>query len=281
MIAVVLVFCAGTLQAAGLGWRVADADGGTAYLVGTIHAARESLYPLPEPMLDAFAHSEVLVVEVDVGAVDPYSAQRIAAEHGILPRGGSLRALLTDEAWRRAVAWGERLGVPARNLDRMRPWLAAVTLVSLEVRQHGLDPDLGVERFFASRARARGMPIVELESLAEQLTTLAALPPTAQVSFLEGSIPTGDDFRESVERIVISWRDGDVAAMTAVLEESFTDPALYNALMRDRNISWLPEIEAMVGSGRVHFVTVGALHLVGDDGLVTLLEKRGYRVERL
>ncbi|MCA1799004.1 MAG: TraB/GumN family protein [Xanthomonadaceae bacterium] len=195
MIAVVLVFCAGTLQAAGLGWRVADADGGTAYLVGTIHAARETLYPLPDPLLDAFAHSEILVVEVDVGAIDPRAAQRISAEHGVFPRDGSLRALLTDDAWTRAAAWSERLGVPRRNLNRMRPWLAAVTLVSLEIRQLGLDPEFGVERYFASRARARSMRIVELESLTEQLTTLAALPPATQVAFLEGSIPTGDGFR--------------------------------------------------------------------------------------
>lgn len=281
MIALALAFCAGTLQAAGLGWRVADADGGTAYLVGTIHAARESLYPLPDPINQAFARAEVLVVEVDIGAVDPRAAQRVSAEHGMFPRDGSLRALLADDVWTRAAAWGERLGVPARTLDRMRPWLAAVTLVSLEIRRLGLDPDFGIERYFASQARVRSMPIVELESLSEQLTTLAALPPAAQVAFLAGSIPTGDDFRESAERIVNSWRDGDVDTMTAVLEESYTEPVIYDALMRDRNNRWLPEIEAMLGSGRVHFVAVGALHLVGDDGLVTLLEKRGYRVERL
>lgn len=281
MIILALAFCATPLHADGLAWRVAGADGGTAYLVGTIHAARESMYPLPEPIERAFADADVLVVEVDLSVADPLSAQRISMEHGLFPRDGSLRAQLGTATWTRTAAWAAAHGIPERRLERMRPWLAAITLVSLEIQQLGLDPELGVERHLTARARTRGMRIVELESVSQQLSTLAALPPATQVAFLEGSIPDGDGFAASVERVVASWRDGDLDAMAAVLEESYTEPALYDALMRRRNHAWLPEIERMVASGSVHFVAVGALHLVGDDGLLRLLEQRGYRLERL
>ena len=164
----------------------------------------------------------------------------------------------------------------------MQPWLATVTLVSLEMRRLGLDPELGLERHFAKQADARGMPIAELETLDEQLSALAGPSLPTQVTFLRQALTTPDEFEAAVEQIVGAWRTGDADAMARILAESYVGAdEVYAALMHDRNHRWLPELERMLADERVHFVAVGSLHLVGEDGLLALLTARGYRVERL
>lgn len=279
--AVLLWFAAAPAAADGLGWRVTGDGGSALVLVGTVHAARPDFYPLPAPIEQAFDEAEVLVLEIDLSRLDPAAAAEYAQRHGMYPPDESLPATLGKADWTRVRGWARRVGVPLHRLERMRPWLAAVTLVSLEMQRLGLDPQLGMERHFARRAAERGLPVRGLETLAEQLDALSRLSAPTQRAFLVQSLTTTTEFEQAVDDIIGSWRDGDAARMATILEESYEGAdEVYEALMRARNRRWLPEIEAMLASGRRHFVAVGSLHLVGDDGLTTMLEERGYRVER-
>ncbi len=273
---------AAPVAADGLGWRVHDSSGNHAYLIGTLHAATESFYPLPAEIDAAFADAEVLVLEVDITRVDQAEVARIARERGRIPGRHTLRDMVSPDGWTKVAQWSHRLGVPESNITRLQPWLAAITLIALEMRRIGFAPELGMERHLAERAVAHSKPIVELESLRGQLEMLAGLSEPTQVAFLEQSLTSTEDFAESVDRILQRWTAGDAEEMAAILSESFDGhEELYDVLMRSRNHRWLPEVEAMIASGRVHFVAVGSLHLVGDDGLVELLRGRGYSVESL
>src|SRR5690606_37888334 len=102
------------------------------------------------------------------------------------------------------------------------------------------------------------------------------------VGFLTGSLSTTEEFRANLDEIIGSWRAGDAARLARVLDDSYDDAdEVYEAVMRARNARWLPKIEAMLASDRVHLVAVGALHLVGEDGLVAMLAARGHAVEPL
>ena len=96
------------------------------------------------------------------------------------------------------------------------------------------------------------------------------------------------------ERFEDGIRDGGAGSLLATywVERGYDAEAISSDLsqkdrervmqrMRDRNLRWLPALERMLASERAHFVAVGALHLVGEDGLLALLEARGYSVERL
>lgn len=280
--ALALVCTATAAAADGLGWRVTDPDGGTLYLVGTVHAARPDFYPLPPALDAAFEDAEVLALEVDMSTLDPSAVARFTRGHGYLGAKTTLDQLVAPDDWQRVADWGRKLGVGSEKLKRMKPWLAAVTLVSLEMQRHGLDPGLGMERHFAARAAERGMPMVGLETLEEQLTALAGLTMDTQVAFLESSLATTEEFTASLDEIIGSWRDGDAARLAKVLDESYAGAdEVYEAVMRARNIRWLPKVEAMLASDRTHLVAVGSLHLVGGDGLVELLAARGHTVEPL
>jgi uncharacterized protein YbaP (TraB family) len=51
-------------------------------------------------------------------------------------------------------------------------------------------------------------------------------------------------------------------------------------LTTDRNRRWLPTLTGLLHERENYLVVVGALHLVGQDGLVHLLQQSGYRVEQ-
>ena len=269
-------------QADGLGWRVTGTDGGTLYLVGTVHAARPDFYPLPTAIDKAFADAEVLALEIDMSTVTPAAASSYTKGHGYLGAMQTLDQLLGADDWTHVVEWGRKLGVPSGALKRMKPWLAGITLAALEMQHQGLDPGLGMDRHFTARAMKRRMPVVGLETLEQQLGALSGLSMKTQVAFLENSLTTTEVFAESLKTIIDSWVAGDGERLAQVLDESYEGAEeVYDALMRARNARWLPKIEAMLASDRTHFVAVGALHLVGEDGLVAMLEAAGYELEPL
>jgi uncharacterized protein YbaP (TraB family) len=80
-----------------------------------------------------------------------------------------------------------------------------------------------------------------------------------------------------------AWRSGDMAALdeleAAPLRNEF--PQIYRSLLLDRNDAWLPQIESLAQSQPVELLLVGALHLVGEDGLLAALAARGYSVRQL
>jgi uncharacterized protein len=277
-----LALATAPLHAAGLGWAVSDADGNRIYLVGTVHAADESFYPLPAAIETAFDDSAVLVMEIDPTALDPREMQSLVREHGMLGNRASLRDLVPEATWDLLVAHGRRNGLAPRQLARLRPWLATTTLVSAGLVAAGIDRAYGMEPHFTARAAERAMPLRALETPTDQVMSLANLSMPAQIAFLENSLVDEDEFAESVRRILDGWRDGDVQGMADLLLATYEDhDELYETLINTRNRTWLPQVVAMLASGEAHFVAVGSLHLVGPDGLVELMEGAGFRVERL
>jgi hypothetical protein len=87
--------------------------------------------------------------------------------------------------------------------------------------------------------------------------------------------------RSEWKRLMSAWRGGDAAAMEKMLHSAFTPyPAAYQSLIVERNRTWMPLIDACFGKPRPCLVVVGAAHLVGPDGLLTMMRGKGYRVEQ-
>ena len=82
--------------------------------------------------------------------------------------------------------------------------------------------------------------------------------------------------------MITAWRTGDAPKLAALLSEEYQQfPALYQSLVTERNRHWEPQIQQMLHDKDNYFVVVGALHLVGQGGLLELLRKDGYKIEQL
>jgi uncharacterized protein YbaP (TraB family) len=250
------------------------------YLLGSIHLLPAS-EALPAVTEEAYRDAEKIVMEIDLDDLDPGAAQKLTMELGVFPPGQTLAAQLGPEAAAKVDADAKRLGVSMAMLDQFRPWLAAITLTQLHLFKLGLDPQAGVEQRFLAKATADHKEILGLETLEQQFKLLADLPPKLQADFLLQSIKDADDAEHEVDEMISAWRSGDVVALEKFVTRGMKEfPELYAPLTVDRNKRWIKRLEEILNDKDDYLVIVGALHLVGKDGVLDLLSKKGYKIEQ-
>ncbi|HEY5809632.1 MAG TPA: TraB/GumN family protein [Povalibacter sp.] len=250
----------------------------TVYLLGSVHFLRPS-DELPAAIDSAYQDAEKLVMEIDMDDLDPVVAQQTTMELGLLPDGRTLEAEVGTPAYRKVSAQAREVGLDVSVLNRFRPWLAAMTLVQLQLLKHGLDPASGVEQRLVARAAADHKEITGLETLQQQLGMLAGLSSEQQREFLMYSVDDADRVSEEIDTLITAWRAGDTRALARILAEGFDKyPDLYRPLTVDRNREWIANIEDMLQQKDDYMVVVGTLHLVGKNSVIELLEAKGHKV---
>lgn len=252
----------------------------TVYLLGSVHFLKSS-DRLPSAVDAAYQDAEQLVMEIDLDDLDPNAMQAAVLELGMQPEGHSLEQQLGAESYAKVSARARELGVEPMLLNKLRPWFAGLTLVQMQIMKLGLDPDSGVELRLVSRATADKKPVAGLETIREQLSIFAALPEKQQREFVMYSVEDTQRMTEELDALLAAWRRGDAQALADLMSEGFEDyPDLYRPLTVDRNRKWIPSLEALLDDKDDYLVVVGALHLVGEDSVIELLEKKGHKVRQ-
>jgi uncharacterized protein YbaP (TraB family) len=263
-------------QAASPVWAIRGPHN-TVYLAGSIHLLRAEDAELPPAFARAYADSARLVMEIDLGGLDAGELAGSLLQHGTLPEGTSLREVIGATRYRRVSAAAAGLGLPAALLERATPWMAGLELTELEYLRLGFDPDQGVEQQLLRRALADHKPTAGLESLADELGAFEALSPAEQIRFLDMVVEELDDAGSDTRAVLEAWRQGDAARLGGLLAREYRSfPALYRALVTQRNRHWLPEVERLLSGREDCLVVVGALHLVGPGGLLEALRRDGF-----
>jgi uncharacterized protein len=251
------------------------------YLLGSMHLLKAS-EQLPAAIDSAYADADALIMELDMDDLDPLQMQQAALELAMQPEGRTLQQQLGPKIYEQFVVKTRALGVEPAMLERFQPWFAAITLVQLQLMKLGFDPEAGVEKRLTRRAVGDGKEIQGLETVREQLEIMARLPEKQQREFLLYSVDDAERMATEVDKLLASWRSGDAAAMAKLLQEGFDEyPDLYRPLTVERNRKWLPQIEQLLDDREDYLVVVGALHLVGEESVIDLLERKGYKVKQL
>jgi uncharacterized protein YbaP (TraB family) len=272
---------AGAAVADPAAWRIVSENGGELVLLGSMHVLRPSDYPLP-PAVDALVDgAESIAMELDLDDVDAAAQQRIVFE-AMLPQGTVLGDILDADVYAKVELEMRELGVDLTQLEHFEPWFLAITALDLGMRKIGFQAERGVEQYVVGRARAADKEIVGLETIEFQIGLFDALPREQQQAMLEQTLAELDEGAAVLDEMVAAWRAGELESLGAELLDEFEDfPGLYDTLVTKRNAAWVPSLERMLTDGRRHLVVVGALHLVGPDSVIELLEERGHDVERL
>lgn len=268
----------------GLLWRMRQ-GAGTVYLAGSIHVLPAGA-TLPPSYLRAYDEAEGLMMEVDLTTLEtPEGLGAFIGEvmvRALLPPDRSLRTVLGPERWTRLVAALRPMGLPEEGLDRFEPWMASMILTSMAMQQGGFEAESGVEGQLLRRASADGKLIDPLETLAQQLDLFDGLPEPEQVAMLDQGLAESAPLGGSIAELETAWRRGDEAALLELLRRSLPEGSQARSrLLSQRNQAWLQGIEARLRRPDDTMVVVGALHLLGEDGLVALLRQRGLVVERV
>lgn len=262
-------------------WQAQGAHN-SVYLLGSIHLLRPQDYPLPSILEQAYDDAEVLIMEVDMDDLDPFAAQAAFNAYGVLHDDRTLRDLMGEALYQRASEAATRIDVPLDMLDKTEPWYAAITVEILILNRLGFNPALGIDMHMMSKAVADGKPIHGLETVEEQIQFLDGLSLAAQRAMLLSTLEESAELGEIMEKLIDAWRHGDIDYLDTGLLESFADhPELKKVLITDRNARWVDAIDALLDDDDDYLIIVGALHLVGDEGVPELLSRRGVSVRQL
>jgi uncharacterized protein len=262
-------------------WAI-HGDHNTVYLAGSVHLLKAEDSKLPAGFDRAYKGSKAIVMELAIDKVDPMATASWMMENGMLKDGTTLRATIGDERYNRVSKEAERLGVPMEAADMLQPWVLALQLIEMQYMQLGFDPQKGVEQQLAHDAQADGKSISGLETMDEQLGVLQGLSKSDQAKFLDMAVSDMHDVGSETQSVVTAWRSGDAAKLAALLSDEYKSfPNLYRVLVTERNKRWVPQIEQLLHGNQDVFVVVGALHLVGDGGLLELMRHDGYKPEQL
>jgi hypothetical protein len=264
-------------------WRIETATGAVSHLFGTMHSSHPALTQgLPRSVLDAFAASRVLALEINLLRADLGAF----AEAMLLPPGTNLTSLVGAELAAQIKQALGQLGMPARAVERMTPWAASLSLTtsyeeSLR-RKVGMKP---LDLYLQLGAERAAMRVVALETLQEQLTVFTDMPIELQAAMLQASLASRGLMALAMEDMLALYLDGDLdglyrhyVANTERAEAGFFS-YFNDAILVRRNRTMIERALPLIEEGGA-FIAVGALHLAGPDSLLVLLQDAGYAVSR-
>ena len=281
-----LLFCTSPVLAADNGhplsmWQINGSEN-RVYLLGSIHLLREQDHPLPTAIYSAYDDAEKIIMELDMDDMDPVAGQALTNELGLIQDGRTLSDLMGAEMYEEAAVLAAAAKVPLSLLDKSEPWYAAMNVEIMLLMRIGFNPAYGIETHLMELAQSDGKEILGFETMRQQLEFLDGLSPEAQRDMLIQALSDGEDMPDMMDEMIAAWRQGDVAFMEESLLSDMQDyPELNRVIVVDRNIDWTNQIEELLDDQADYLIVVGALHLIGDEGVPGLLESRGHQVTQL
>lgn len=262
-------------------WQVSDADT-KVYLFGTIHLLPPNTKWRTARIDEALGESHALVVETIIDEKNPQAFMEAMGRLGFSPRQPPIAERVPAEKRALLDAAIAKSGQPREMFDRMETWAAAFMLLGVQFQQLGLSGADGVEAVLRREFTSKGRPIDQLESNSEQLSIFDGLPEKDQRAFLEGAIEDPEATRKQFGGMLSAWVRGDVEGIARTFNQDLgSSPAMMDGLIRRRNANWSKWVERRLATPGTAFLAVGAGHLAGQDSVVTMLQKQGYRVRRI
>ena len=251
-------------------------------LLGSVHFLRPQDYPLPKVIMDAYHDADVVVMELDLSALEPIETLEIMQRISIDPDGRNLESLLGARTYQKAQELAVKLGIDIGTFMPYEPWFAALQISQLRLMQLGFDGSHGVDAYFTRQAVHDKKVIRGLETLEFQLDSMDSLPPKAQREFLLQTLEDAADVEEIMDGVVRAWKAGDTAQLETDLMDGLDEqPELYERILVRRNENWAASVLALINDSQDYLIVVGALHLVGDDSLLRLIDDAGYPAQQL
>jgi len=258
---------------------VASSHKAKVYLAGSFHMLRNSDYPLPDEFFTAYKDSRKIIFEAPIG--DESSMANLLGL-AIYTDGTTLKDHISKAAYARAESFCKERNYPIKQFEFFKPSMFVMTLTILEMTRIGADPQKGIDHFFKERTLEDGKTTESLETIDEQINLLASINENVGSDQILESIGEFKQIESMLEESLAVWKKGNEPEMERLfIKEMKNYPQLYKSIIIDRNNKWMTKINGYLNNTANTMVIVGAAHLVGPDGLVNLLRKKGYKVVQL
>ncbi len=269
----------------GLLWKVERPGLAPSYLFGTMHVTDQRVLSLPPEVEAAFTEARSATFELILND----EGRMTAVQSMVLTDGRRLETILGPELFGRTVAAGQTYGLGPAQLNYFKPWAVAsiLSLPRAELARTGAGAQ-PLDTWLQTEALRQNKPIFALETLAEQLALFDGLPAADQIAMLATAVEASAKLEAVFEAMIGHYLARDTGALHALadtqgdaLAESNAGPMAESFMFRfidARNRVMAERMTERLDQGGA-FIAIGALHLPGEKGLVSLLKARGYRVE--
>ncbi len=260
-----------------------SANGSTIYIMGSIHLAKPELYPLDHKITQAYNKSEFLVVEVDPSSQESIQAmQDTMIRSGIYTKHKNLKTELSKKTYKILKRYLDKTGMPLEQIEKMKPWVVMLQVTIAEMMRLGYLPELGIDKHFLDKAKTNNKKIIELETAQQQMALLSKDDKAFQDKLLLYTLESMSELEPMLDEMFNAWKKGDTNAfeniMTLPLKTDTSLNDVYADLITKRNYQMAERIEDFIRSKKDCFVVVGSGHVVGKEGIVSILRERGYQL---
>jgi len=253
------------------------------YVFGTMHSTDPEVLQPPAEVMRAFKKSRRLVLEL-VFKPDLDSRMQQAM---VLADGRTLVEVIGPELFSRLLARAGVYGLPEQHINRLKPWAVGLALsLPLVELQRGAAGVLALDRALQRSAEDRGVPVFGLETMDEQIAAFTGISEKDQVAALRATVELNPQIDAIFAEMKEAYLAGDLDRLHGMSRAMYTGADNYLADLFEkrfielRNRRMANRLARHVKKGGA-FVAIGALHLSGDNGVLHLLEKRGYTVKRV
>jgi uncharacterized protein len=283
----IMAQAAATENAGALLWKIERPGRAASYLFGTVHLTDERVTKLSPAVEQAISGSKTIALEVsDISEKATAAVIAQSAPLVMFTDGRRLDGLLSAPEYETVKKVVSRSGMPSDLAALFKPWIVTMIMsvsdcerASVQKGERVLDMKL------AEVGKSRGMQVVGLETIPEQLEALASVPEKQQLDMLRASLKFADRTNDLMETLVQLYLSRKISAalpfqiaiakQVGIGDDAFA--GFQEKLLIDRNAKMRTSAEPLLQEGGV-FIAVGALHLPGKQGLVSLLREAGYTV---
>ena len=251
---------------------------GNDYLVGTIHLGDNRFNGLPNAIKQAVDQVDIVVLELDLGALTPEQQQQLTLQYGLLPPGQTLATELSPEVYAKASQYLAGLGVNIEQFAAFKPWMLGLTMVQMAYMQQGLDANKGIDRQIYQYAKQQGKQVIGLETFAQQMQffdqIIAGNDAISSNDLILDTLNELQNHAQLPQQMVSAWLKADMVSFDEIYKktvgETKFDIQAQKVLLTDRNKNWQQQLDGMLKQNKV-LVAVGTLHFVDPFALQTLL----------
>jgi len=262
-------------------WEI-EKNGNKIFLGGTFHILTPEDYPLPAAFEEAYSQSTQIVFETDIDKVSSPEFQRAMLRELTYTDGHNIQQVVSNSTYLALEEFFTARGIPMTSIVNFKPGMLVMTMLMVELQRLGL-AGVGVDVYFNEKARNDRKKRGQLETAEEQVEFLANMGIGQEDEMLTYNLADIEKLPSMLQLLKTAWQNGDMPMHneTIVIPLKNEAPDLYQSMLVERNNAWMPQITALFESKEVEFVMVGALHMAGEDGLLTKLSAQGYKIRQL
>ena len=250
-------------------WRLASRE--DFFVLGAVHAADDSIYPLDPRIEEAYRNAKVVAFETN-----PEVGFDVLAYQD-LPAHRTFSDLVSTSTLRLLKQTANQLDLVQKPLLKQKPWACALDVKFAALAKRGFKSERGIDLMFWEKAKADKKETVPLEPPGHLSAQLDGLDPKTQEAYLTYVLENLEGDVRSYPEVLSAWKSGDLERLEKLLLEKLrgTRPEMFQTLFVERNRLWTAELLKLVDRPEPVLAIAGSGHLLGADGIVELLSAAG------